>query len=390
MNTRTKTDWRETSKSTPCFGCGKHGYCSISADGTKCLCRRGATSEFPVKQKDGSTAYLHGPGSGNTPTIPIGKAKASRPKLTPAVLQGHLKQCRTALSPDRLTKAAASLGLITESLQKYGVGWFDQRGALSFPMWDGDQRVVGFRLRYADGSKGSLGGDSSGLFLPDDFDVAIAPDPWPGVDSFAPMVLLPPEGPTDCAAAWQCGFQAIGRPSCSTGGEMLARLLFRCHEAGAPRDVVVVADADATHWMKDHTPYWPGWEGAVNLAEKLLPYPDGAGTTNDRPFLGLSTFCVTFAGIEGEARIKDDYRFPAATNPATVAFEGARETGFNFHYDSRGIILADGVLPGRDFYTGNDLSSVTPGTWVLASTLGLSAGVGLTANYHQTFLNTVP
>lgn len=160
--------------------------------------------------------------------------------------------------------------------------------------------------------------------------------------------------------------------------------------------VVDVFQFDDTHWVfvLGEVPVratmmrftiWKVYAGGLFYA-----YMDGAGTTNDADFMGLTKRCVTYAGVDGRARFKDDYRYPAATNPATLAFESGRRAGFNFDYDSRGIVLADGLVVGREYYTDNDLSALTPGSWVNASTLGLSVTHGIDANYHQTFLATTP
>jgi len=269
--TRLKTKWVQTRKSHPCPACGKHGWCSISEDGTLAMCRQGAESAHPIKEKDGNTAYLHSVEGLGEPVKSVKGVKPSAPKLTAAELKGLAKQHRTALSPRKLAAAAKSLGLDESALIQYGAGYDIQRAAISFPMYDGDQKIVGFRLRADNGRKLCVPGSANGLFMPNGFDITEPSDPFPEADRFSPMLLLTPEGPTDCAAAWQAGFTAIGRPSCTGGGNLIARLLERCKAAGAPRDVVVVADADETHWHdRENVPYWPGWEGALDLAATVL------------------------------------------------------------------------------------------------------------------------
>jgi hypothetical protein len=266
--------WRPTRKDLPCGGCGDTGgHCTVSGKGDVCLCRKSVVSPHPVKQRDGSLAYVH-PMSGDAPARP---AKPDGPAIAKAKLsEGELKlivkRHQSAMSQRRLDLAVASLGLCAEALRQYGVGYDDATDALSFPMVDGDQKLVGVRLRLCDRTAARrqmcVRGSSNGLFVPAGFDCAVAPEN--GVDDFGPLLLLLPEGPTDAAAAWQCGFAAVGRANCSIGGPMIARLLRRCRTAGSPRDVVIVSDNDPTHWTPDHVPYWPGWEGAIGIAGACL------------------------------------------------------------------------------------------------------------------------
>ncbi len=265
---KTPTNWLEAKT---CPACGHSKYCSVSEDGLLCLCRRGATSEWPVKQRDGVVAYMHKVDG------KIGKAaglKSTRQdvRLSAAALAKLAKEFRQDLSSDRLAQAARSLGLNAESLQAYSIGYHYESRAFTFPMFDGEQNLVGFRLRYENGKKMSVPGSKNGIFIPADFDVAVAPPDDAEIDPYAPMLILMPEGPTDAAAAAWVGFCAIGRPSNNGGGPQVCRLLERCKAAGAARDVVIVADADPTHWNETggkRVPFWPGWEGALAVGRTI-------------------------------------------------------------------------------------------------------------------------
>lgn len=105
--------------------------------------------------------------------------------------------------------------------------------------------VIGFRLRLEDGKKLSIRGGRAGLFVPSKL---------AGADMGRLMVT---EGPTDCAALLDLGFEAVGRPSCTGGVSLLAELVRRYR----PGEVVIVSDADT-----------PGRRGAESLATALLPY----------------------------------------------------------------------------------------------------------------------
>jgi hypothetical protein len=104
----------------------------------------------------------------------------------------------------------------------------------------------GIRLRRADGSKWAVKGSRQGLFVPRHFPVG--------------DTLVVCEGPTDTAAMLMLCFDAVGRPSCNGGVELVADLIDRHHFA----DVVIVADRDA-----------PGQRGAWYLASRLVGYVAG-------------------------------------------------------------------------------------------------------------------
>jgi phage/plasmid primase-like uncharacterized protein len=151
---------------------------------------------------------------------------------------------RAAVRPEALARLAVSLGLSVESLRRLGVGWSGKHRAWSFAMTDAGGAVLGIRLRRPDGRKLAVRGGKEGLFVPEGFDVAGGR-------------LLITEGPTDTAALLDLGFPAVGRPSCSSGTRLLVELVRKQN----PREVVIVADADA-----------PGQRGAERLAAVLVAY----------------------------------------------------------------------------------------------------------------------
>ena len=268
----------------PCPVCGHRGWCTCATDGGSVLCRR-ASSDRPVKQKDGGMAWLHKPDGDRWAAGEVRmSAKAPTQKMTPPEVALRQKQNRTALVPARLRKLADELSLKPEALEAYGIGWDAATGSWSFPMYDGRTNpstgaflMCGLRLRLPsalpDGRKYiSAKGSRNGLFLPEDYERRAAPVPEAVAaameidDPFAQLICLP-EGPTDCAACWGLGLLAVGRPSCNGGGDMLRKLL-----AGRPPvHVMVVADRDKTSHLPDGTPIWPGLEGAIALCTALEP-----------------------------------------------------------------------------------------------------------------------
>jgi 5S rRNA maturation endonuclease (ribonuclease M5) len=146
-------------------------------------------------------------------------------------------QAETAKS--EMSVLALSLGVSVEALNRIGACYSRRYGAWAFPMKDGQNNIIGIRLRYADGRKLAVKGSKAGIFY-GHFD--------------NPDYVLICEGPTDTAAALTAGFSAIGRPSCR-GQEIYILQLLKIHWNAK---VAIVADNDL-----------PGIEGANKLAKEL-------------------------------------------------------------------------------------------------------------------------
>jgi hypothetical protein len=147
---------------------------------------------------------------------------------------------RTA--PVDFARLAHLLGVSAASLKRLSAALSDRPGVWAFPMCDAKRRVIGIRLRAADGRKWAVAGSRNGLFWPEGL----------SADRSAPLLVC--EGPTDTAALLDLGHDAIGRPSCTGAVEMVAEVVRRLRR----RDVVIVADADG-----------PGIDGADRLARAL-------------------------------------------------------------------------------------------------------------------------
>jgi phage/plasmid primase-like uncharacterized protein len=102
--------------------------------------------------------------------------------------------------------------------------------------------IVGIRLRHDNGSKSTVKGSRSGLFVPT------------GIGD--QKILMICEGPTDTAAILDCGLDAIGRPSCLGQVSMIRQLLLKFNPCP---DIVVCADRDGA-----------GLDGARRLATGLI------------------------------------------------------------------------------------------------------------------------
>ena len=138
---------------------------------------------------------------------------------------------------------ARELGVTSESLSRLHVGWAPKHRAFTFPMRDGDGNVCGIRLRRIDGRKLAVKGSRQGLFIP------------ANVPIVGPLLIC--EGPTDTSALLDLHFDAVGRPSCTGGAQLLVELVRDWH----PDEVSIIADADA-----------PGQRGASYLASRLAGY----------------------------------------------------------------------------------------------------------------------
>lgn len=145
---------------------------------------------------------------------------------------------------------AAKLGVSEESLVLLGCCWSPSHCAYGFPMFDGQGRPVGIRLRYLDGTKRAVAGTHNGLFAP-----KLAPT--------RPMLVC--EGASDTAAALTLGFYAVGRPACNSG---IAQLTHWIKRLGIQR-AVIVADNDEDKFRPDGTCYNPGIDGAQRLAQEI-------------------------------------------------------------------------------------------------------------------------
>lgn len=137
------------------------------------------------------------------------------------------KRYNAAIRGEQRQALADGLSLSVDALLRLDVGWCKRDGAYSFPMCDAGGNVTGIRLRRGDNKFAERGGHD-GLFVPAE------------LVGNGPLCL--PEGPTDCAALLDMGFDAIGRAnnSARVTDELIAEYLSR-----NPRNEVwIITDAD--------------------------------------------------------------------------------------------------------------------------------------------------
>ena len=153
---------------------------------------------------------------------------------------------------DATATLSQMLGVSMTSLRRLGVGYVHGKQLATFnlphrsecwtfPMTTADGRVVGLRLRTANGRKFALTGSRNALFMPTDIPLRTER-------------LLIAEGESDTAALLDLNFSVVGRPGARGCESMLALLVRRL----CPLEVVVMSDNDAV-----------GGSGADSLATCL-------------------------------------------------------------------------------------------------------------------------
>lgn len=258
--------FRSVSRDKPCAICAKPDWCRRSSDGAH-ECHRisepsiNGLARIATTPK-GFAVYRASEAPRPEDVVqPIARDRAGPPSTATdftAVDRGF----RSALTAERRVAVAAELGVSTGALEILGLGaatasdlkrlrasgkgWRASYPTIvsSFPECDATAATIGFCFRADDGRKGAPSGKvggKRGLIIPASLPTRSDP------------VLLV-EGPTDVAASETLGLAAVGRPSNSGGGELVAQLLAR-------RTVLVVGEND-----QNPTGSWPGRVGAEKLA----------------------------------------------------------------------------------------------------------------------------
>lgn len=246
----TPTRWRRVSKASPCPICGRPDWCSLAEDGSAAVCMRvGGGHEINMPHGVGHVHKL----DGSLPAIPDYSPPprvASEPDID---CEAVMVRWRAATPEGAIEGLADDLGVSPSALARFDPAWSATHQAWAFPMHDDRRRAIGIRLRNSTG-KWSVRGSRSGLFIPT------------GLDSRSLLMIC--EGPTDTAAALTLGYQAVGRPSCSGGNQIVCDML----AVGRRRDVVIMADSDG-----------PGRLGARHLADQIMGLSRSVRIVTARP-----------------------------------------------------------------------------------------------------------
>jgi 5S rRNA maturation endonuclease (ribonuclease M5) len=201
-----------------------------SEDGQVAICQR---IEEGSKKRCGDAGFLHVLVPGAMPKHMPHRHNTIKPVKD---FTAESDQWRAAITDEQTDRLSTSLGVTAKSLRRLCVGFDGQ--AYTFPMRDEKRRIIGIRRRFEDGRKLSVKESTNALFIPE------------GLSKNGRLIIC--EGPTDCAAGLDMGFDAIGRPNCDSKIEMTTRF-------AEGRLVTIVADNDT-----------PGIEGARKLARKLI------------------------------------------------------------------------------------------------------------------------
>jgi 5S rRNA maturation endonuclease (ribonuclease M5) len=166
------------------------------------------------------------------------------------------EQYSRRISQRQVRLLAQSLGVTAASLVRLDVG-FDGE-AFCFPMRDASGAIIGIRRRFGNGQKVCVCGSQNGLFIP------------AGIDKAVKVVIC--EGPTDCAAALDLGWDAIGRPNCDSKIAMTVRYIRQ-------RKAVIVADRDSAG-LRGARKLYEALETAGSAVRIIVP-PDGCKDLRD-------------------------------------------------------------------------------------------------------------
>lgn len=239
-------------REAPCKVCGRTSWC-LHLVGGGSVCQRVASDREVV-----GAGWLH-VGPSDAPTIEREPAKEYPPDYS-GMLRTN-RRYRAAIKQAHLDRLVEDTGIDERALVALGVGW-DGR-AYTFPMRDGDGRIIGIRKRQLDGAKWAEPGSRSGLFI---------------AESDAMDWLLMPEGPTDSAVLVEMGFSVWGRPDAKSGHQFAVHRLVRMRHESADFHpmVVVIGDHDVA-----------GMEGAKSFAKAISSSGTGGVRVWYPPVQGL-------------------------------------------------------------------------------------------------------
>lgn len=237
---------KRVTKQNPCPICGKSDWCLIAEDNSAAICQRVESGKHA-----GDAGWLHKLTADTRPRRPL-KPDPPKPKVDIwPIYRQHQKQMTVELRQ----VFSVQLGVSERALTRLEAGWDGQ--CYTFPMRDGNDRVVGISVRGKD-RKWCVPGSQNGLFWP----VGVEED----LESDKPLWIS--EGPTDCAALLDLGFDAIGRQGCMGCTKEIVTLLGNLHRKKA---IIIMADKDAPKSRQDKPGWMPGLEGANRLASTIAP-----------------------------------------------------------------------------------------------------------------------
>jgi hypothetical protein len=303
----------------PCFGCGKLSTCTMHPDRSACKCWR-----------DGGAIHRR---NGMSPPPPPDRRRHRAPpvtnKLAGKQLVESIRNYQIRVVENDLNDLSRRLGVNPSSLHQLGIGW--DGAAWTFPMFDGDGTPIGIHRRFPDGRKLCLSGSRLGLFFstatssgdgdrsPWDAGIgtSVTAHPHSGGHLSPPPMLLICEGASDTAAALTLGYYAVGVPSAGLGAELVVRFVQRTR----PAQIIIVADLDEGSSTSSGKMTWPGIEGGLRLAERLLPLHANVrfclpppGVKDLRQWMGRDDTIAIRAALESSPRVNPSWMSQAQRN----------------------------------------------------------------------------
>ena len=231
----TRSSWNRVRRDRRCPICDKPDWCMIAVDGSAAICAR-----IESDHRTGDAGWLHRLTNDWTPVrwMAVPKPKPAKPTRD---LEALHQRCLRSLRRESLGLLSIELGITTDSLSAFQVGFHRNKNVFSFPMRRLDETISGIRYRTFDGRKFSETGGREGLFF------------VPGAFSDHLIIV---EGPTDAMAIHDLGFTSvIGRSNCRGNVDQIVTLCRR----RKPRSVILIPDNDK-----------PGIDGAKALAAVLI------------------------------------------------------------------------------------------------------------------------
>jgi hypothetical protein len=250
----TRAPFERVSKRRPCPVCGRPDWCLLASDGSAALCPR-TDNGHPINKSGTFAGFLHklsAPDWEPDFVRPASMAPKPRPEgLSPEQI-AELAAKFLKGAAGRLGMLAQQLGVSETALAMLHTGYWAEKCLWTWPMRDDNNKITGFRTRTADGRKLAVAGSKSGLFIP-------VPLPFP----ISQLYVV--EGPTSVAAMLDMGLTAVGRPSCSSGTDLLLEVV----KIYQPAEVIVLGDHDEEKWRNDGSTFRPGQDGARRACEEI-------------------------------------------------------------------------------------------------------------------------
>lgn len=229
--------WPSVTKQNPCGICGHSDWCCVGDRAWKCMRE---PSDHP--SKDGGWYHFF-----EAAFVPTPK-KVEQKKSSAATIDAEAIFTRILLdtTESQRLNLAGQLGVALEATIALQAAWSKAYHAWAFPMRDGDNNIIGIRLRTSAGKKWAVTGSRNGVFIPQYIKQE-------NIDKQRTVFVC--EGPTDLMALLSMNCYGVAKPSCNAGDDFVRRALAIRR---AKRAVIISDDDD------------PGQLGAKKLQAALL------------------------------------------------------------------------------------------------------------------------